>query len=115
MDLSTLDSEKSCCFTGHRILPPEKLQDIQLDIQNNICELYKEGIKTFYAGGALGFDMLAGITVLNLKIQYPDLRLFLSLPYDGHDVFWPDTQQQLLKRLLSHLSCIQDLVLVLFY
>ena len=35
----------------------------------------------FYgAGGALGFDTLAAQTVLDMKKEYPQLRLILVLP-----------------------------------
>ena len=34
----------------------------------------------FYDGGAIGFDMLAAETVIDLKAEYPDIKLHMLLP-----------------------------------
>ncbi len=93
--------ERSCCFTGHRRLPPSQLQIIQDRIRDRIDLLYRKGVNTYYAGGALGFDMLAAIAVLNAKAVYPDLSLRLALPCRDHDAKWPLTQRQILLRLID--------------
>ena len=43
----------------------------------------------FYgAGGALGFDTLAAQTVLDMKKEYPQLRLILVLPCEDQTRGW---------------------------
>lgn len=73
-------NENCCCFTGHRIIPNEKLEEISEKLYKNIVAMIGGGVDTFYAGGALGFDTLAAQTVLNLKEDYPQIKLILLLP-----------------------------------
>ena len=70
----------TCCFTGHRQLPPEKQVEIAGRLERVIVSLYQRGIRFYGAGGALGFDCLAAQTVLRLRESYPDMKLILVLP-----------------------------------
>ena len=70
----------SCCFTGHRDIPPEILPALAAKLEAAILELIADGIRYFYAGGALGFDTLAAEIVLRLRDQFPQLQLILALP-----------------------------------
>lgn len=72
--------EKTCCFTGHRQLPPEEQAEIANRLERIIISLYQQGIQTYEAGGALGFDTLAARTVLRLRESCPDMKLVLVLP-----------------------------------
>lgn len=70
----------ACCFTGHRDIPPEILPALAAKLEVLVLELIADGIRYFYAGGALGFDTLAAETVLRLRDQFPQIRLILALP-----------------------------------
>lgn len=70
----------TCCFTGHRDIPPEILPALAAKLEAAILELIADGIRYFYAGGALGFDTLAAETVLRLRDQFPQIHLILALP-----------------------------------
>lgn len=72
--------EKTCCFTGHRVLPPEILPSLSAELETTLCRLIGGGVRYFGAGGARGFDTLAAETVLRLKGRYPQIRLILVLP-----------------------------------
>ena len=73
--------KKTCCFTGHRHIPPEELDGIQERLEAAIKMLYNRGVFYYGAGGALGFDSLAAETVLRLRDNgCPNLRLILVLP-----------------------------------
>ena len=63
--------EKTCCFTGHRKIPPEERAGISDRLEHIIISLYQQGIQTYEAGGALGFDTLAARTVLRLRENCP--------------------------------------------
>lgn len=69
---------KTCCFTGHRIMKitPELVQGLR----DAIIEVIGKGVTEFYNGGAIGFDMFAAETVIDLKAVYPDIKLHLLLP-----------------------------------
>lgn len=70
----------TCCFTGHRDIPPEILPALAAKLEAVVLELIADGIRYFYAGGALGFDTLAAETVLRLRDQFPQIQLILALP-----------------------------------
>lgn len=72
--------EKTCCFTGHREIPPEKRAEIADRLERIIISLYQQGIRVYKAGGALGFDTLAARTVLRLRENCPGMKLILVLP-----------------------------------
>ena len=70
----------TCCFTGHRQLPPEKQAEIAGQLECVITGLYQRGILYYGAGGALGFDCLAAQIVLRLRESCPSMKLILVLP-----------------------------------
>ena len=68
------------CFTGHRKMPPEQMDTLARQLKEELTNLIKNGYIYFGAGGALGFDTLAAQTVLELKRNYPHIKLILVLP-----------------------------------
>ena len=72
--------EKTCCFTGHREIPPEEWAGIADRLERIIISLYQQGIRVYETGGALGFDTLAARTVLRLRESCPGMKLVLVLP-----------------------------------
>lgn len=55
------------------------LDEIKRRTARAVRALYDRGTRTFKAGGALGFDTLAALAVLDLKRDFPDVRLELEL------------------------------------
>lgn len=74
------DRAKSCCFTGHRIIPKAEESAIRNRVALAILALYHKGYRTFIAGGALGFDTVAAEIILALKGKFSDISLVLVLP-----------------------------------
>ena len=71
---------QTCCFTGHRQIPPEERAEITSRLERVITSLYQKGIRYYGAGGALGFDTLAAQTVIRLRESCPGMKLILVLP-----------------------------------
>lgn len=94
--------KKSACFTGHRNLPKD-ITLLQSRLIGQLETLIADGVTDFYAGGALGFDMLAEQTVLKLREKYPKLRLHLILPcpFEEQTSKWTEAQKNEYKRILS--------------
>jgi uncharacterized phage-like protein YoqJ len=82
--------EKTCCFTGHRKIPPGQYNRIAEQLREEIITLIKNGIIFFGAGGALGFDTLAALTVLSLKKEYLQIKLILVLPCPTQTKGWAE-------------------------
>lgn len=72
--------KQTVCFTGHRKIPPERLNVVARRLRETLIKLIKDGYLYFGVGGALGFDTLAAQTVLELKTIYPQIKLILVLP-----------------------------------
>lgn len=71
---------RTCCFTGHRQIPPVDRPRLEARLEQIIMELYRRGVIYHGVGGALGADTLAAQTVLRLRDQCPDMKLILVLP-----------------------------------
>ena len=71
---------ETCCFTGHRQIPPGERAEIASRLERVISDLYQRGIRYYGAGGALGFDALAARTVIRLRENCPGMKLILVLP-----------------------------------
>lgn len=90
------EREKSLCFTGHR---PQKLP-YGMDEDHDMCRRLKarlrtdieikiqSGVETFYCGMAWGTDIWCGEIVLDLKVQYPHIRLIACIPHIGQEKGW---------------------------
>ena len=83
----------SCCFTGHRTIPAKDFDLVRCGLEDEIDSLAGEGVEQFYAGGALGFDTLASLTVLMLKRRHPGIRLILVLPCRDQADKWTQMDQ----------------------
>ncbi len=86
---------KTCCFTGHRIikLTPELVQRLRVAI----VDVIGQGVTEFDDGGAIGFDMLAAETVIELKAEHPDIKLHLLLPCPSEEQIKGWTQSQIVR------------------
>ena len=90
---------KVCCFTGHRQLPKNEVESITKQIKNAMYELYQNGVDTFIAGGALGFDTLAALIVLKMKTKYPEVKLVLALPCKSQTKFWKENDIEIYESI----------------
>jgi len=92
---------KTCCFTGHRVLPADELSGLEKKLLLQIESLIKAGIEIFIAGGAVGFDMLASFSVISFKEKYPHIRLLIMLPCVNSDLMWSSENKEKQKKMLS--------------
>ena len=79
----------TCCFTGHRQIPPGKQAEIVEKLERVIISLYQRDVRFYGAGGARGFDALAAQTVLRLRGRCPGMKLILVLPCLTQTRGWP--------------------------
>lgn len=96
MDKKSMDIKRknACFFTGHRMMPANRLDRIKRILKLRIKDLIEyKGVDTFIAGGAIGFDMLAAETVLELKTEFPEIKLYLYLPCYNQSSRWTENNQ----------------------
>ena len=68
------------CFTGHRNIDKKDAVRIPGELKRILEELIGRGARRFKAGGAMGFDTVAALCVLELKEKHPEISLELMLP-----------------------------------
>lgn len=86
---------ESCCFTGHRII--KITSELVRRLRNAIIEVIEKGVTEFYDGGAIGFDMLCAETVMEMKNEYPDIKLHLILPCSSDEQIKSWSKSQIAK------------------
>lgn len=91
----------TCCFTGHRHIPLSKRKAVVQRLKTELSALINNGYQFFMAGGALGFDTLAALTVLELKKEYGYIRLILVLPCENQTRGWNETDKQTYEYIKS--------------
>ena len=96
-----------CCFTGHRRISAETAAALSGQLDALLRQLFAEGVREFYCGGALGFDTLAEEAVLRLREREPSVRLHLILPCPDQDVRWPPSVRRRYAELLEQADDVE--------
>ena len=83
---------KTCSFTGHRVILEKHKRSAYDLLLRAIGFAYEKGVRTFLAGGALGFDTLAAQAVISFRMSHPDARLVLVLPCKNQAEKWSESE-----------------------
>ena len=75
--------EKTCCVTGHRKIPADKLAYVETELRGAVMAAVNDGYTRFINGGAAGTDLIFAAIVAELKEQGQPLSLEAALPYSG--------------------------------
>ena len=84
-----MDKKHTCCVTGHRDIPLNKVGIIQTKLRQEVLNAIREGYTHFISGFAAGIDLIFADIVTELKGQYP-ITLEAAIPYPGR-LNTPDT------------------------
>ena len=96
--------EKSAAFTGHRFVPYAQRSIIRERIKGEVINAYKLGIRNFYCGMAVGFDMLAAEVILSLKAQLSSISLIAVVPFRGQDFRFSESDKKRYKMILNEVD-----------
>lgn len=89
------------CFTGHRQIPDEQYPALHALLSDAVERAIQNGATVFRTGGAIGFDTLAALTVLSLRLRYPKIRLELILPCPTQARGWSDGDRRLYEQIME--------------
>lgn len=98
------------CFTGHRKIqgsfynhnnPTQEWLNLLNHLIGVVDTFYRNGVRTFISGMAIGVDTAAAEAVLRLKPNYPDMRLVAAVPFPSQASKWPQASKDNYKRILS--------------
>lgn len=93
---------RTVCFTGHRNIPYAVATRLPSLLEQVISQLCERGATTFRAGGAMGFDTVAALKVLDMKEKYPRIRLELILPCRNQTERWDEISRQTYQYIVEH-------------
>ena len=96
-----------CCFTGHRSIAPNQMAQLPDIIDKEIERLIAEGVTVFRGGGALGFDTLAELKVLEKKEKYSFLKLELILPCRDQTSNWNPRNKEIYVYIASRADSVE--------
>ncbi len=99
-EMYTRGPVQTVCFTGHRNIPYAVASRLPKLLEQVISELCERGATTFRAGGAMGFDTVAALKVLDMREKYPQIRLELILPCRNQTERWDEISQQTYRYIL---------------
>lgn len=91
-----------CVVTGHHLheLPfhdephGEDSLKLQEKIRKQLVALLEEGVQTFYCGLELGVELWVGEILLNLKKDYPDLKIHIALASEERANDWGEEDRE---------------------
>ena len=92
---------QTCCFTGHRNIPESESHNIQKRLEEEVAKLIRQGVRYFGAGGALGFDTMAALTVLKAREAHSHIRLILVLPCKNQSAKWNESDKKTYNQILE--------------
>ena len=98
--------ERTVCFTGHRQIDAEHMMALPALLKSEIQKQAQAGAVHFRAGGAIGFDTLAALCVLEQKKLYPQIKLDLILPCRDQDAMWSETDRRAYRFVLSEADSV---------
>lgn len=90
----------TCCFSGHRKLPINKIEHIVRRLSIEVDALVRQGVTDFIVGGALGFDQISASLIATKKEMGASIRLIFALPCHNQDAQWSSEQKRLYRALL---------------
>ena len=91
-----MEEIKTCCVTGHRDIPAERLDAIRELLRREILAAVADGYTHFISGFATGADLLFAEIAAELKEIYP-LTLEAAIPYPGRMKTPDKTFQRLIR------------------
>lgn len=99
---------KNCCFTGHRQIKNTDIIRLRL-IETIRVFINEYGTTDFFAGGALGWDMLCEETILELKKEYSFIRLHIVLPCPEEEQTskWSEKEKARYKSIIMRADSVE--------
>lgn len=99
-----MDKASTCCFTGHRKLPKEKIEKSIIRLGQEVENLINMEVTDFLPGGALRFDQISASLIIAKKEMNRKIRLIFALPCKNQDEFWSDKQKRLYHNIIAEVD-----------
>lgn len=97
-----MDKAHTCCVTGHRDIPADKIQYVQMQLRQELLQAIQSGYTHFISGFAAGVDLIFARIVADLKNEFP-ITLEAAIPYPGR----MNTPNEVLQCLLKECDIVK--------
>ena len=98
---------ETVCFTGHRNIPRQEAVYLPSKLKSLLESLIERGAHRFRTGGAIGFDTVAALCVLELQEKYPHIKLDLVLPCRDQTRNWSEADKSVYNYVLSRANAVE--------
>ena len=98
---------EAVCFTGHRFILKQNAIELATKLKEAIDECISKGAYRCRAGGAIGFDTVAALCVLEMQEKYPQIKLELVLPCRDQTRNWGEYEKRVYDYILSCASSVE--------
>ena len=102
-----INTVSAVCFTGHRSIGREYAYRIPTALKRVVEGLIERGAKRVRAGGAVGFDMIAALCILELKQKHSQISLELVLPCKTQTRGWEEASVNVYNYILRHADKVE--------
>lgn len=75
--------QTTCCVTGHRDIPDEKLNFVKAELRREILSAMQDGYTHFISGFAAGTDLLFSEQIALLQDEGHQITMEAAIPYRG--------------------------------
>ncbi|MFC7392715.1 DUF1273 domain-containing protein [Scopulibacillus cellulosilyticus] len=83
------------------------IEVIKFALRSNIIHLIEEGIEWFIISGQPGVELWAAETVLNLKEEYPQVKLAVLMPFLEQEGRWPEHAKSMYYDILANADFVE--------
>lgn len=97
---------ETVCFTGHRSIERSAAYYLPTRLKAVLEDLIRRGARRFRTGGAMGFDTVAALCVLELQEKYPSISLDLILPCRDQTKLWNEQNRAVYESILASASTV---------
>ena len=109
--MATDTAISTVCFTGHRYIDKKSASRIPTLLKAHLRRYIANGAYKFRVGGAMGFDTVAALCVLELLSEYPHLELELVIPCPDQTRGWSDECRRVYNYIMKkaiRVECVSD-------
>lgn len=78
-------------------------------IKHKLGQYIDEGLEWVLIQGQIGIELWAAEVVIELKQTYPDLKLGIVTPFNGHTSRWNETNQLAYEKIVSQADFIDSI------
>ena len=96
-----------CMFTGHRIIDARHISTLPQRLDELLERLISEGYTDFRGGGAMGFDTVAALKIIEKKKKYGFIKLHLYLPCHDQERGWRENAKRAYYFVLDHADSVR--------